>query len=132
MQGQAIRMGLTCKDLEICQMAHKLAVDVHKMSLSLPNFEMYEQGGSQIPRSSRAIAASIVEGIGRRRYKNGFIKFLVFAGASNNETKEHLDMLFETGALRDQERYDVFILRYENLGRKIYIFLKSVESGHLT
>ena len=124
-------MGLTCKDLEIYQMAHKLAVDVHKMSLGLPKFEMYEQG-SQIRRSSKAIAASIIEGFGRRRYKNDFINFLVFAGASNDETKEHLDMLFETGSLRDQDRYDVFILRYENLGRKIYNFLKSVESGHLT
>lgn len=31
------------KDLDIYNIAHKLAIEVHKMSLKLPKFEMYEE-----------------------------------------------------------------------------------------
>ena len=33
------------KDLEIYRIAHKLAIEIHRMALSrLPSFEMYEEG----------------------------------------------------------------------------------------
>jgi four helix bundle protein len=99
-----LRMAMSYKDLEIYQIAHKLAVEVHKMTLGLPKFEIYEEG-SQIRKSSKGIPACIVEGFGRRQYKNDFIRFLVFAHASNDETKEHLDLLFETGSLKDEDQY---------------------------
>ena len=124
-------MSQSYKDLEIYQRAHRLAVDIHKMSLNLPKFEMFEEG-SQIRRSSKSISTNIVEGFGRRRYKNDFVRFLVFAQASNDETKEHLDLLFETGSLGDENLYNHFLNEYENLGRKTHHFIKSVESGHLT
>ena len=63
------------RDLEIYQVAHKLAVEIHKMKLELPKFEMYEEG-RQIRKSSKGIVACIVEGFGRRQYKNDFIRFL--------------------------------------------------------
>ncbi len=63
------------KDLDIYKLAHKLAINIHEMSLRLPKFEMYEEG-SQIRRSSKSIKSNIVEGFGRRRYKQEFIRFL--------------------------------------------------------
>jgi len=63
------------RDLKIYQLAHKLAVEIHEMSLTLPKFEMYEEG-AQIRRSSKSVKTNIVEGYGRRRYKADFIKFL--------------------------------------------------------
>ena len=90
------------RDLDIWKMARKLAVLVHKMSLEkLPKFEMYEEG-SQIRRSSKSISSNIVEGFGRRRYKNDYIKFLTYALASCDETIDHLEILNETGSLSDQ------------------------------
>ena len=124
-------MSKSYRDLEIYQLAHRLAVDVHKMTLELPKFEMYEEG-RQIRKSSKGIVACIVEGFGRRQYKNDFIRFLVFAQASNDETKEHLDLLFETGSLEDEEQYKNFVHEYEKLGRKLHNFIKSVEEGHLS
>ena len=56
------------KDVDIYKESKRLVVEVHKSSLSLPKFELYEQG-SQIRRSSKAITTAIVEGYGRRRYK---------------------------------------------------------------
>lgn len=119
------------KDLEIYKLAHKLAVEVHKMSLGLPKFELYEEG-SQIRRSSKSIASNIVEGFGRRRYKNEFIKSLTYSLASCDETREHLDILFETKSLKDKECYDYSAGKYDELGRMIASFIKAVEFGHKT
>jgi len=61
------------EDLETFTLSKELVVKIHKMSLeSLPKYEMYEEG-SQIRRSSKSIVANIVEGYGRRRYKNDFL-----------------------------------------------------------
>jgi len=37
-------MAQSYKDLEIYRLSHKLAVEVHGVSLELPKFEMYEEG----------------------------------------------------------------------------------------
>jgi len=51
----------TYKDLDIYKLSHRLAVEIHKMALKLPKFEMYEEG-AQIRRSSKSISTNIVEG----------------------------------------------------------------------
>jgi four helix bundle protein len=93
------------KNLEIWQESRKIVVDIHKMAIEkLPKFEMYEEG-SQIRKSSKSVKSTIVEGYGRRRYKPEYIRFLIFAIASNDETIDHLETLYETGSLKDQELY---------------------------
>lgn len=119
------------KDLEIYKLSHKLAVEIHQMTMKLPKFEMYEEG-SQIRRSSKSVSTNIVEGFGRRRYKQEFIQFLTYAQASCDETKEHLEYLCHTGSLKDKKQYDYFSKGYEELGAKIFRFIDAVESGHLT
>jgi four helix bundle protein len=52
------------KDLEIYQLAHRLAIEIHKVSLTFPKFEMHEEG-SQLRRSAKSVPANIVEGFGR-------------------------------------------------------------------
>ena len=96
---------MSYRDLEMWKLAREVAIDAHRMTLQdLPKFEMYEEG-SQIRRSAKSISANIVEGFGRRRYKQEFIRFLVFAHASCDETIEHLEMLFETGSLTNEIAY---------------------------
>ena len=64
------------KNLEIWQLARELAVEIHKMTLTeLPKFEMFEEG-SQIRLSIKSVKSTIVEGYGRRRYKQEFLRFL--------------------------------------------------------
>ncbi|MFQ5855924.1 MAG: four helix bundle protein [Anaerolineae bacterium] len=75
--GNNITRAQSYRDLEIYQLAHKLAVEVHKMTLKLPRFEMYEEG-RQIRKSSKSIPNTIVEGFGRRRYKGDFVRFLTY------------------------------------------------------
>jgi four helix bundle protein len=119
------------KDQEIWQLSRKVVVELHKMSLELPKFEMYEEG-NQIRRSSKSVKSNIVEGYGRRNYKNEYIRFITFALASNDETLDHLETLFETGSLTDKNFYSNPHTKIELLGKKINRFLQSVQSEHLS
>ena len=117
------------RDLDIYKKAHKLAIEIHQMTLELPKFETYEEG-SQIRKSSKSIKSNIAEGFGRRRYKQEFIKFLTYSLASCDETINHLDTLYETKSLDDKERYRYFCEEYDHLGRMINNFIKSVDNNH--
>jgi len=119
------------KDLDIYKKAHKLAIEIHEMSLKLPRFELYEEG-NQIRKSSKSVKSNIVEGFGRRRYKQEFIRFLTYPIASCDETQDHLDTLYETKSLKDTEKYKYFCEEYDHLGRMISNFIKSVDGGHKT
>jgi len=123
---------MSYRNLEIWKLTHGLVVDVHKMSLTrLPKFEMFEEG-AQIRRSMKSIRSNIVEGYGRRRYKQEFIHFLTYSQASCDETVDHLEILFETGSLTDALLFKDLIKRLDELGRKINLFTQSVEAGHRT
>ncbi|MGB1242433.1 MAG: four helix bundle protein, partial [Chitinophagales bacterium] len=63
---------MSYKRLTIWILARGLVIDIHKMSLQLPKFEMYEEG-QQIRRSMKSVKSNIVEGYGRRRYKQEYI-----------------------------------------------------------
>ena len=123
---------MSSKKLEIWQIARELVIDIHKMTLrKLPKFEMFEEGG-QIRRSIKSVKSTIVEGYGRRRYKQEFIRFLVYAIASNDETTDHLETLFETESLTDQELYYALSERLDKLGKKLNLFIKSVSKSHIS
>ena len=115
------------KDLEVYKLSYELAVKIHKISLKLPKYELYEEG-SQIRRSSKGITSCIVEGYGRRKYKADFIKYLVYAHASCDETILHLNFIKDTDEF-DKNELNIFLDNYDELGRKINQFIKYVESN---
>lgn len=123
---------MSYRNLAIWQEARAVVKDIHKMTLiKLPKFELYEEG-SQIRRSSKSIKSNIVEGYGRRRYKQEFIRFLTFALASCDETTDHLETLFETESLKDKALYNDLHERLQALGKKTNRFIQSVENEHKT
>jgi len=67
------------------------------------------------------------EGYGRRRYKSDFIKFLVYAHASCDETILHLNFLNDTHRLNKNEMKS-FLDSYNQLGAKINKFVQYVET----
>ena len=118
---------MSYKKLEIWQISKELVIDIHKMSLKeLPKFELYEEG-SQIRRSVKSVKSNIVEGYGRRRYNQDYIRFLTYSISSNDETIDHLETLFETGSLKHTDLYNDFHNRLEILGKKINLFLQAIE-----
>ena len=123
---------MSYKKLEIWQLAHELVIDIHYMTLNkLPKFEMFEEG-AQIRRSIKSVKSTIVEGYGRRRYKQDFIRFLTYALGSNDETIDHLETLFDTKSLTDRPLYEDLHERTDMLGEKLNQFMQSVQKRHIS
>jgi len=120
---------MSYKNLEISKLADELVVEVHQMTLTgLPKFEMFEVG-SQIRRSIKSVKATIVEGYGRKIYKAEFIKFLVYALASNDETTGHLETLFKTKSLTNEVLYNDLHSKLQIPGKKLNLFIKGVNNS---
>ncbi|CAB5100373.1 hypothetical protein D3OALGA1CA_3284 [Olavius algarvensis associated proteobacterium Delta 3] len=123
---------MSYRNLEVWQLAEKMVIDVHRMTIEkLPKFEMFE-GGSQIRRSSKSVKSAIVEGYGRRRYKQEFLKFLTYALGSNDETMDHLETLQKTGSLQDQKLFASLHDQIDLLGKKLNLFIRSVREQHVS
>jgi four helix bundle protein len=116
------------RDLAIYTESKRLAVEVHKITLTLPKFELYEEG-SQVRRSSKSITSMIVEGYGRRRYKADFIKYLIYSQSECDETMVHLDFLFETQSWKDKDKYLELLQDYQGLSKRINKFIQWVEKS---
>jgi four helix bundle protein len=118
---------LSYKKLEIWQLSQELVIDIHKMTLTkLPKFEMYEEG-RQIRHSSKSVKSTVVEGYGRRKYQREYIRFLIYAIASNDETLDHLETLYETGSLKEEPLFTDLHLRIDILGKKLNKFIQKIE-----
>ena len=116
------------KDLEIYQLAFELATKIYLKSLELPKHDKYEIG-SQIRRSSQAIKDTIAEGYGRRKYKAEFIKYLIYAYASQLEAKSQAEFIYHVHHIEfwkdTAEELDI-------LGIKINNFINYVEKNWKT
>jgi four helix bundle protein len=120
---------MSYRNLQIWMLAREIVIGVHEMSMKLPKFEMYEEG-SQIRKSSKTTKATIVEGYGRRRYKQNWIKFIVYALSSNDETLDHLENLWDTKSLTDEATFVGLKNKIETLGKMLNKFLQAIEQEH--
>jgi four helix bundle protein len=111
------------------KLAKNISIDIHQMTLNLPKFEQFGEA-QQISRSSKAVRSTIVEGYGRRYYKADYVKFIIYALASNGETLDHLDTLHETKSLADKKIFDDLHNKLVTLGRKINNFLQLIQTSH--
>lgn len=121
---------MSYKDLDIYNKSMELFLIVHPLSLKLPKYELYEIG-SQIRRSSGSVVSNIVEGYGRRRYKSDFIKFLIYAHSSNDETLNHilkLKLLYPNMA----NEWENLETDFNHLGAKINSYIQYVEKSWRT
>jgi four helix bundle protein len=120
------------RNLDVWKLARKLVIAIHEMTLTkLPKVEMFEEG-AQIRRAIKSVKLNIVEGYGRRRYKQEFLRFIDYALASCDETTDHLDTLIATKSLTDAATINELATRLEELGRKLNLFLQSIERSHIS
>jgi four helix bundle protein len=123
---------MSYKKLDVWQLSRELVIEIHEMTIKkLPKYELYEEG-SQIRRSIKSVKSTIVEGYGRRKYKQDFIRFLTYALASCDETIDHLENLYDTKSLTDDKLYQHLHDKLELLSKKLNMFLQSVEKGHIS
>jgi len=111
------------RDLEVYKLSYELAVEVHKLTMKLPKYELYETG-SQVRRSSKSVTANIVEGYGRRRYKAEFVRFLIFSHSSGDETIVHLNFIQDIHNIEIKD----LITKYVELSVKLNNFIQYVET----
>jgi four helix bundle protein len=123
-------MNKSFKDLDIYKISLQLFFKTHELSKQLPKHELYELG-SQIRRSSESVVSNIVEGYGRRSYKQEFLRFLIFSHASNIETISHLEKL-KFLYPEFQESLTYLLNEYDMLGIKIYNFKCYVQKSWKT
>lgn len=78
------------KDLEVYNLAFKLANEIFELTKRFPVEERYSLI-DKIRRSSRSAAINIREGYAKRKYKNIFIRHLIDSLGSSDETRGWLD-----------------------------------------
>jgi len=107
---------MSYKNLEVWKITRDLVMDIHHLTLKkLPAFEMYEEGG-QIRRSIKSVKSNLVEGYGRRRYKQEFIRFLIYSLVLRFE---NTDTYSKTGhgyncSLSTKSRVNKFVSEFMN------------------
>ncbi len=78
------------QDLKVYQEAFRLAMTVFDLCKSFPTSEKYSLS-AQFTRSSRSVAANIREGYAKRMYEQVFVRHLIDALGSSEETRCWLD-----------------------------------------
>ena len=113
---------LDVEDLQIYQLAYKLMIEIHKVTLSFPKMEQYGGIADQLRRSSKSITANIVEGFGKQRfYRDEFKRMLVYSIGSCDETMLWIKTAKDLGYL-DFQTSTNYIKQYKILVKKISSF----------
>lgn len=117
----------TFRDLEVYRKSFKLHIEIHKLSMTFPKFEMYELG-SQIRRSSNSVPANIAEGY-NNQHTNIYLEGLNRAVGEAQETQHHLDTARVKGYL-DQTNFDEFDTSYTECIKMLYGLRKALLKKH--
>lgn len=109
-------------DLDVCNRAYKLAVELHKFSLSLPQLLQFDLG-DQIRRASRSIPSNIREGVMRDKSPRDKINFIKTALGFNEEIIFNLQFLRDAQLL-SLEKWKVFYDEYVIVGKQLTCFMQ--------
>ena len=115
-------------DLVVYKIAYDLEVDIFNYFEGLKSeWRLFQI--DQILRSSSSVSANIAEGWGKRYYPKEFIKFLVIALGSSDETKHHLKVLYNKKRINETD-YNKLFSRYKNLSVRIINLINSIKSNN--
>lgn len=118
---------MSYKTLKVYEKAHAFGIACHHLSLRLPKYEIYETG-SQLRRASKSVSANIVEGYGRKHYPADYLKFLIYALASNDESHEWLKYIQACYPELDDKVTELLTINDE-VGRMLNSFIQSLETS---
>ena len=105
------------EDMKVFNLAYDIAMDVFWLTKEFPREELYSLT-DQVRRSSRSIAANIVEGWAKRIYENIFKRHLIDSIGSCDETKLWLKFAKDCKYL-EEGKYGIFIERYNEVGKML-------------
>ena len=111
------------RDLIVYQKAYKYSLEMHKRTLSFPQYEQIELGG-QIRRATKSIALNIAEGFGKQSSQAEFKRFLMIARGSCDEVRVELDYCMDLGYINTDE-YHYFEQGYIEIGKMLTTMIKT-------
>ncbi len=112
--------------MPVWQKAHKLAVEVFKITVGLPRSEDYGLT-SQIRKSSNSAPANIAEGFGRNTNKDK-ANFYIIARGTSFETQNHLLYGNKVGYFNDADITKLFS-EYSELIYELNKLINAISKG---
>ena len=112
------------EDLEVFQRAYKLSLEIHKMSLTMPQIEQ-QALADQIRRASKSICANLAEGFGKQsQSKAEFRRFILMAVGSADEMRVWIRYCFDLKYI-DEEVWRGWREEYEQIAKMLQGLIKS-------
>ena len=104
----------TVKDLKVYNESFRLAMEIFNLTKGFPKEEQYSLT-DQIRRSSRSVSANIREGFAKRKYEQIFIKQLVDAYGSSEDTRTWLEFSVNSSYI-NQDTFEKLDNEFDKLG----------------
>jgi four helix bundle protein len=112
------------KKIQVWEKAHKLTLQLYKITSSFPKEELYGLT-SQIRRAASSIPANIAEGSGRNTQVE-LARFIHIAGGSASELEYHLILAHDLGYI-DSKIYPELDVAINEIKRMLHGFEKTVQ-----
>ncbi len=115
------------KDLKVYCLSYELALKIFNLTKGFPKEETYSLT-DQLRRSSRSVSSNIREGYAKRKYENIFIRHLIDAIGSAEESRTWIDFSkdFNYISIQDHENfssaYDEVVAMLSSLIKKWHTF----------
>lgn len=113
------------KDLKVYKLASETAMEIFELTKSFPKEERYSLT-DQIRRSSRSVAANIVEAFRKRRYPKVFVAKLSDSEGKAAEAQVWLDFALKCKYI-DNEIYEKFFDKYDHIISMLVNMIKQLE-----
>ena len=117
------------QDLNIWKEAHKLTLEIYKITNKFPSTETYGLI-SQIRRASVSVVGNIAEGMGRNTTKE-LLSFSYIARGSLTEVIYYLILSKDLGYLKEDDFVNLYN-RYNGLAKGINVFISKLKNRNFT
>jgi four helix bundle protein len=114
-------------NLKVYQKLFRLVLEVHKLTMDFPKFELYELG-SQLRRSSNSTAANLAEGFDNK-HTAIYTECISRSQAEIRETIHHLKIAFNKNYLK-QEQLGNLLEEYLECSKMLYGLTKALNFKH--
>ena len=112
------------EDLDVFQRAYKTSLEIHNLSLSLPEQERYVLA-DQLRRTSRSIPSNVAEGYGKRRSSAEFKRFILMAIGSADEMRVWLRYCLDLNYIGECQ-WQTLKQEYQEIAKMLNAFYQSI------
>ena len=115
-------------DLEVFKRAYKISLEIHRMTLKMPQIEQYALA-DQIRRSSKSICANLAEGFGKQsQSKAEFRRYIQMSVGSADEMRVWLRYCLDLGYI-EEKQWQAWREEYEQIAKMLQGLIKSLRAA---